>query len=163
MSGRRDMKLEWQWLTGRNDFVVGNLKTKLIHEAEKIFSSQPLLKTSSFKKTKLHGHAYERCRSVLRPPNHLLDHAIGILEAINWSLLALIRSNTSTLVTDITNGKGKNQLTSERMRLVLKPRWQPCVIPGIIYSYIVTHEAKAWNQGPCCISCRHDIYFSLAR
>ena len=43
--------------------------------------------------------------------------------------------------------------------MVLKPRWQPCVIHGLIYPYIVTHDAPAWNPGPCCILCRQNIYF----
>ena len=67
------------------NFAVGNLKTKLTREAEnsKIFSSQPLPKTSSFEKTKLHGHASERYRYVLRPPKHLLGHAVFIPKTIN--------------------------------------------------------------------------------
>ena len=51
---------------------------------------------------------------------------------------------------------------TKRTRLVLRPRWQPRVIPLLIYPYISTHDAPAWNPDPCCISCRQNSYFSLA-
>ena len=52
---------------------------------------------------------------------------------------------------------------TKRTRLVLKPRWQPRDIPGLIYPCISTHDAQAWNAGLCCIPCRQNSYLSLIR
>ena len=81
------MKLELAVADWKDCLSSWKLEDKTHCEAEKIFSSQPLLKTSSFDKTKPHGHASEPCRCVSRPLNHLLDHAICIPEAINGSLI----------------------------------------------------------------------------
>ena len=79
------MKLELAVADCKDRLCSWELEDKTDREAEnsKIFWSQPLPKTSSFKRTKLHGHASEPCRYVLRPPKHLLGHAVCIPKAIH--------------------------------------------------------------------------------
>ena len=108
------MKLELAVADSKDWLCSWELEDKTDRETEnsKILWSQPLSKTLSFEKTKLDGHASERCRYVLRPPKNLLGHAVCIPKAINWSLLTLL-TLIKSLVT-LRTVKGKIKRARER-------------------------------------------------
>ena len=90
----RGRNQNWQYLLGRTEFGIRNLKTKPPRGAEKIFWLQPLLKTFlSVEKTWLHGHVSQHWRCIFRPPNHLLDFVVGILRPFSTVFRLVSKKN----------------------------------------------------------------------